>query len=57
MSYLAKGALILTFLILNLLHLSGLVQVAFHITAIAGCYFMMLSGTYLLCEYIWPKRE
>jgi len=56
MCYLGKGALLLFFFLLAFFPLPELIRSLVTGVFVCAVYIMIYSGTYILCEYIWPKR-
>ena len=56
MSNLAKGALFLFFFLFGLIPFPKLIRSLLELIAGTGVNFMVFTGTYLLCEFIWPQK-
>lgn len=56
-SYLNKGALILILFVFGLVHVPKLLVTLIMYVLIPAAFFINIAGSYMLCEYIWPKKE
>ena len=57
LSNLAKGALLLSMFIFSLFNVPNWLENILEGTTFAGASFMVFSGMYFICEYLWPKKE
>jgi Ca2+/Na+ antiporter len=56
MSNLAKGVLFLLFFLFGLIPFPKLIRSLLEFIAGTSVNFIVLTGTYLLCEFIWPQK-
>lgn len=56
-SNLVRGVLILTLVFFRLIHIPELMISALIAVIVPFLYFLMLIGTYIVAEFIWPKKE